>query len=258
MSDRPCPECAQPVAPHQTLCPACRAPVPSEAGPVGTASSTIAIGAPPPRQAGASPPPPPPTATVAPAPPPASVPPAAPSPPPAFPRPVAPLDATAVGTGPTWGSAATAAAAPVPTPAAGTIGVPGAAVLDERGNLPGGLLGLVAAVLVVAGVFLPWMSVEGRDVSGWSASDDSRILLAVAAVVTVVAALLVGGARSLVLRLLLAVAGLVTLGLGAFDVVDVGAVDRFDTSLGVGLILVLAGGAVALLAAILTRHRRFR
>lgn len=272
MSERHCPQCAQPVAAHQTLCPSCRVPVPSTAGPVGTSSSSIAIGAPPPRRAAALAPPATdpavadPAAAVAP---PAAAPPVAPAAAPyaqVAPTPAASgygggIDPTAVGTGPAWSTAAAAAAAPAPLPvppAAGTIGVPGAAVLDERGNLPGGLLGLIAAALVVVGVFLPWMSVESHDVSGWRASGDARVLLGLAGAVTVAAALLVGGARSLVLRLFLVLAGLVAIGFGVFEITSVNGVDEFDTSIGLGLFLVLGGGAAALLAGVLTRHKRFR
>lgn len=136
--------------------------------------------------------------------------------------------------------------------------MPGAAVLDERGNLPGGVVGLLAAAVLVAGTFLPWMAVEGHDVSGWSASDDSRVLLGLAGAATLVAALLIGGARSLVLRIALVVAGLAAIGLGLFEITSVNGVDGFDTTLGVGVFLVIGGGAALVLAGALTRHRRFR
>lgn len=151
------------------------------------------------------------------------------------------------------------APAPGPGPAyAGVLGTPGAAVLDERGNLPGGIVGLVAAVLVTVGVFLPWIGVEGRDVSGWSASGDAKVLLVVAGLATVGAALLIAGARSLVLRLGLIGLGVVALGLGAFEIASAGGIDEFDVSLGVGLFVVLAGGLALAVAGVLTRHKRFR
>jgi len=141
---------------------------------------------------------------------------------------------------------------------AGSLGVPGAAALDERGNLPGGLLGIVAAALVTVGVFLPWMSVEGEEVSGWAASGDAKLLLGLAAVATVGAALVIGGARSLVLRLGLLGLGVFSVALGLFEVTSVGDVERFDTSLGTGLFLVVGGGVALAVAAALTRHRRLR
>ncbi|HEU5149694.1 MAG TPA: hypothetical protein VFU19_04310 [Iamia sp.] len=141
---------------------------------------------------------------------------------------------------------------------AGTLGRPGAAQLDERGNLPGGLAGLVAAALVTVGVFLPWIGVEGRDVSGWAASEDAKALLGIAGLATVAAALLIGGARSLVLRLGLVGLGVATLALGAYEVASASGIDDFDVTLGTGLFLVLAGGLVLAVAGALTRHRRFR
>ncbi|WCO65709.1 hypothetical protein PO878_14485 [Iamia majanohamensis] len=162
-----------------------------------------------------------------------------------------------------WGSdpapAAPGPPGPVAAPAsAGTLGVPGAPTLDDRSNVPGGLLGVVGAVLLVAGIALPWLEVAGESVSGWAASTDAKVLAGVAAVATVAAALVVGGARSLVLRVLLGGAGVVAVALGAFDLVDVGGVDELDATAGVGLYVVLAGGLGLLAAAALTRHRRFR
>lgn len=162
----------------------------------------------------------------------------------------------------TWAAAPTAvpaAAAPhaVAPTSAGTLGTPGAAVLDERGNLPGGVAGLVAAALVTIGVFLPWIGVEGQDVSGWAASGDAKVLLGIAALATVIAALLIGGARSIVLRLGLVGLGVVSLALGAYEVASANGIDEFDVSLGTGLFLVLAGGLVLAGAGLLTRHKRY-
>jgi hypothetical protein len=151
-----------------------------------------------------------------------------------------------------------ASTAPAGSRSAGTLGVPGAAALDERGNLPGGLLGLLAAALVVIGVFLPWMELGSDTVSGWSASADAKILLGVAGVATVAAALLVGGARSLVLRLLLVVLGVAAVGLGGFEVTSVNGVEGLEPSVGTGIYVGIGGGVVLALAGGLTRHRRFR
>jgi hypothetical protein len=162
----------------------------------------------------------------------------------------------------TWAAAPTAPAAAPSTPgvrpSAGTLGTPGAAVLDERGNLPGGVAGLIAAALVTVGVFLPWIGVEGQDVPGWSASGDAKVLLGLAGIATVIAALLIGGARSLVLRLAMVGLGIVALGLGVFEVTSAGGIDEFDVSLGTGLFLVLAGGVALAVSGALTRHKRFR
>lgn len=290
---RSCPSCGLDVASHQTLCPSCRTPVPSEAGPVAPSAegTGIVVTAPPPRRGGvasdappaesdldlppavpevgaapdielapaspfapptygaapdAGPVPPPPTPipppppAVPPPPPPVAFPP--PLPPPVPPRPAPPAREQVTS---------------APAASAGTLGVPGAAVLDERSNLPGGLVALLGAVLVVVGVFLPWMEVGDETVSGWRSSDDAKVLLVLAAAVTVAAALIIGGARSLVLRIGLAVVGLATVVVGLVDVVSVGD-QPGDVSHGPGLVVVLVGGVLVVLAALLTRHRRFR
>lgn len=346
MTDRPCPSCGNDVASHQTVCPACRTPVSSEAGPVGSAgsSSGIVIGAPPPRQTrprpGATPVAPPDTGSPEVAPPvagrdeplapesPALAPPAidpsadladptfldpragveAPAPgglddptrinpsvgapTPDTRRPnssrghTSPPDATWLGLddatrlGPAHTSGTPAAPAfwsPSPTgdggpgasgydpligaggrgPSAGTLGVPGARTLDERGNLPGGLLALLAGALAVAGVFLPWVEITDTTVSGWSASQDAKGVLALAGIATVSGALLVGGARSLVLRIGLAAVALALAALTVVEILSVGGLEG-DASMGPGLILVPVGAAVAAVGALVTRHKRFR
>jgi hypothetical protein len=130
-------------------------------------------------------------------------------------------------------------------------------VLDERSNLPGGLLALLGAVVVVVGAFLPWMEVGEEAVSGWRASDDAKVLVGLAGVVTVAAALVIGGARSLVLRIGLAATGLAVVVVGLLDVLSVGDLAG-DVSHGPGLVVVLVGGVLVVVAALLTRHRRFR
>ena len=279
MPDRSCPSCGLEVAAHQTLCPSCRTPVPSEAGPVAESSDAFTFHAPPPRAGRPAPADPPADpdpartpwvaadeATVtgpAPAAGPAAAPEATvPQAPEAEPTVVAPPAGSAWAAGPD----ATAVASAVPTgdwgaaPAsasAGTLGVPGAPVLDERGNLPGGAVGLLGAALLAAGTFLPWMDVGGEAVSGWDASGDAKVLLGLAAAATVAAALLIGGARSLVLRLGLGLVGLVAAGLGAYEVMSVSGLEE-DASLALGLPVAIGGGVALVLAGGLTRHRRFR
>jgi hypothetical protein len=240
--DRSCPACHEPVAAHQTLCPSCRTPVPSEAGPVAADSSAFTFTAPPPRQR---------DLPAAPtwAPDPTAV---APTPAPAPAEPV--IRSGGYPSDPITGSGNGGQGVPA---SAGTLGTPGAAVLDERGTLPGGIVGLLASALVVVGVFLPWIGVEGRDVSGWAASGDAKVLLGIAGIATVLAALLIGGARSLALRLTMVGLGVVALGLGAYEVASANGIDEFDVSLGIGLVVVLAGGAALAVSGALTRHRRF-
>ncbi len=338
MPQRSCPSCGVDVAAHQTLCPACRTPVPSEAGPVATSSdgSSFSFSAPPPRSAHPRTPPdlPDPSVTANRDPasvsspgsddeptiatggqveptvdalrlseptvraperedgsarahpsdtavaaggqgpswaPPAGTPwtaPTGPSPDPAPDRPITTAD-SGEGRGgagaPTWYQGSAPAASPsLPAgsgagaaPSAGVLGVPGAPTLDDRGNLPGGVLGVAGAVLVAVGVALPWMDVAGESVSGWAASDDAKVLVGLAATAAAAGALVVGGARSLILRVLLGVLGLAAVALGVFELFSVSGIEDLDPSPGMGLFVGLAGGALLVAGGVLTRHRRF-
>lgn len=157
---------------------------------------------------------------------------------------------------PSWTGAAAPSGAP-PGPSAGTLGVPGAPTIDDRGNLPGGVVALLGAVTVAVAVALPWLEVAGETVSGWSASEDAKVLAGLAGITLVAGALVVGGARSLVLRMVLALGGSVAVGLGVFDLLSVSGLDELDPDPGLGIYLGVAGGVVLLVAAALTRHRRF-
>lgn len=172
-------------------------------------------------------------------------------PPPPMPSAPVPAPAPAPSPAPAWTAPAVA-----PT-SAGTLGVPGARTLDERSTLPGGVAAIVAAALVAIGVFLPWMEVGDQAVSGWRSSIDAKVLLGLVGVATLVGALIIGGARSLVLRFTLAVLGLATIAIGVIDVLSVDDLSG-DVDHGVGLIPVLVGGLLLGVAALLTRHRRFR
>jgi len=270
VTDRSCPSCGLGVAPHQTLCPSCRTPVPSDPGPVAASAegSGVTVSDPPPRRP--RPQPSPPAPRIEPPEPTASAPGRAerrPAPAPvathqvALPAPSSigpalPSDATttfgAAAPGPAGGDDVTAVA-PVPRPG------PAGPAVDERGNVPAGLLALAAAALVVAGVVLPWFEVAGEAVSGWRASADAMVLAGLAAGTTVVAALLIGGARSLALRLALVAGGLATMAIGAVEMASVGGLDDgLGATLSVGPFLVVGGGVVAALAGFATRHRRRR
>lgn len=147
---------------------------------------------------------------------------------------------------------------PVVPSKAGTLGMSGAATLDESGNLPGGLLGILGGALVAVGVVLPWMDVAGQTVSGWAASDDAKVLVVLAGLAIVAGALAVGGARSLILRALLVVLGVAAAGVAAYDVVSVVGLDELDPTPAAGLYVGVLGGLVLVAAGALTRHRRFR
>jgi hypothetical protein len=126
----------------------------------------------------------------------------------------------------------------------------------HEGNALAGLLALVASGLIAAGALLPWFEIGDDTVSGWTASDDAKLLVGLACVGTVVSALLIGGARSMSLRLVLLVTGAAVLGVAVFDMVSVADLDDVSASMEIGLFLVLSGGTLLLAAGALARHRR--
>ena len=101
------------------------------------------------------------------------------------------------------------------------------------------------------------MEVAGEPVSGWESSADAKVLVGLAAGATVIGALLIGGARSLVLRLGLAFVGITAVVIGVIDALSVSDLVG-DVDQGSGLVVVMIGGVVLVNSALLTRHRRFR
>lgn len=139
---------------------------------------------------------------------------------------------------------------------AGTLGVPGAAALDERSNRPAGLLALGGSALAVIGDFLPWRRLADEQVSGWRSGASAVVVLGVAVVAMAAAVALLRGVRSLAVRLGLVLGGLVAAAIGLFQMMRVGD-DHPEASVGLGLLLVVGGGVLLVGAGALSRHRRF-
>lgn len=149
------------------------------------------------------------------------------------------------------------AAAPRLVASAGTLGVPGAAALDERSNRPAGLLAVAGSALTAIGVFAPWRGLADEQVSGWRSGAGAVVLLGLAVAAVAMAVALQSGVRSLALRLGLALSGLVAAGVGLFEMTRVADADAPEATVGLGLLLVVGGGALLVGAGALSRHRRF-
>ncbi|HET8931019.1 MAG TPA: zinc ribbon domain-containing protein [Acidimicrobiales bacterium] len=172
--------------------------------------------------------------------------------------------------------------APPPAPAApqyqyqapGPAPTPANVAPDAPAKLAGG--GKVGAALVflggaaaILGAFLEWMKItpEWADAitfSGWTLSDDAKIAAGVGAVAVVAAIAVLGSNLRAPMRILAALAGIVLVALGAYDTYDIlqelpDALEAANVSgieiaaPGIGLILVMAGGAVVLLGALAMR-----
>lgn len=157
------------------------------------------------------------------------------------------------------------AAAPDPT-FAPTAAPPATGTSSDGGGKLGAALALLGGAAAIVGAFLSWMKItpdwaDAVTLSGWTLTDDAKVVAAVGAVAFVAAAVVLGGSLRRPMRVLTAVAGIVILGLGAYDTYDI--LQQLPDSLAdagvsgaeiaapqLGLILVLAGGAVVVLGAL--------
>lgn len=128
----------------------------------------------------------------------------------------------------------------------------------KGGNLVPGIIALAGAVLLVVGVFTPWVRTSDEVTNGFSASDDAKVLLAVGIVALALGAVLVAGVRHILLRSALVVLGVVTLVYSVVDILSVTGSDNETAAIGVGLILVPIAGVLLCLAGALTKHRTDR
>ncbi len=129
---------------------------------------------------------------------------------------------------------------------------------------PNWLAALVASTGVVAaiiGTFLSWR-VEAHDTGysthliGWDQAGDAVLVLVVGLVAAGATGALWTGLRGLVLKLVLLATGAVLVVAAALEIADVASLDPFDGyeySVGVGLPVVVAGGLLLVLAALLDR-----
>jgi hypothetical protein len=133
-------------------------------------------------------------------------------------------------------------AAPAPAPARMSAGT----------GLPA-VLALAGAVLVAAGVFLPWAETNGESFRGWSISDDAKVQLLIGIGCLLIGVVLVAGLGRVVCRLLLAAAGAAV---ASIAVVDMLSVQDENADVGAGLVVLVLAAAVFLLASALARPVR--
>jgi hypothetical protein len=119
-----------------------------------------------------------------------------------------------------------------------------------------GIIALAGAVLLVVGVFTPWVRTSDEVTNGFSASTDAKVLLGVGIVGVILGALLVAGVRHIVVRLALVVLGVVTLVYSVVDILSVIGSDNETAAIGVGLVLVPIAGVLLAVAGALAKHAR--
>lgn len=159
---------------------------------------------------------------------------------------------------------------PAPTPMATPAPVPAptlpTATAKRGGGRIGALIAVIGGALAILGAFLDWMTLTptgqaGITFSGWTLSDDAKIVLALGAVGIIAAFIVLGGGLRNLMRLVIAVVGIAVVALGAYDLYDiienlpdaltaVGVSGVEITAPGIGLILVMAGGAVLIVGAL--------
>lgn len=155
--------------------------------------------------------------------------------------------------------------APTPTPP-GAAPAPAAATSATGGGRFGALIVLIGGAAAIVGAFLDWMTIDpegGERISltGWTLSDDAKIVLVLGAVAVIASVIVLGGMLRGVVRVLAAALGIVTIALGGYDLYDI--IEDLPDSLqkagvsgveisapDLGLILVIAGGAVMVLGAL--------
>jgi hypothetical protein len=141
-----------------------------------------------------------------------------------------------------WGAQPTYAAAPV--------------AAKKKGNVLGGLLAFIGAILLVAGAFTQWLRTNIETYTGWDISVDGKVVVGLAVVALIVGLMLIAGVRNIVLRLALLALGVWAVVIAIVDIVDVGnQPDSLEPAIGVGLVLVAIAGVVLLLAGLVTRSK---
>lgn len=126
------------------------------------------------------------------------------------------------------------------------------------GNIASAVLAFLGGVLFAVGAFAPWVRTRVDSYSGWTASPDAKVVVALAVLAFLVSVILVAGAGSRLVRLVLLAIGATALVLAAVDILSVvrDVADSLDPAIGLGLVLVPIGGALLLLSAALTRSPR--
>jgi hypothetical protein len=130
------------------------------------------------------------------------------------------------------------------------------AAAKKKGNVLGGLLAFIGAVLLVAGAFTQWLRTNIETYTGWDISVDGKVVVGLAVVALLIGLVLIAGVRNIVLRLALLALGVWAIVIAIVDIVDVGnQPDSLEPAIGIGLVLVAIAGVVLLLAGLVTRSK---
>lgn len=139
----------------------------------------------------------------------------------------------------------------------------------RSGGRLGAILVLIGGGLALVGSFGEWMKMtpdwaDPVTLKGWTLSNDAKIVAVLAGVAIVAAVVVIAGNLRGPVRVLSGAIGIVIVGLGAYDTYDI--LQRLPDALensgvrgveiaapGIGLILVLAGGVVMILGALVMR-----
>ncbi|MBI2708442.1 MAG: hypothetical protein HYX34_01915 [Actinobacteria bacterium] len=144
-----------------------------------------------------------------------------------------------------------------PTGAAGQIGRPPAARPEvAKGSPLGGILAVLGGLLGVVSPFLAWIRVRGATQTGMdNGTVDAKVVLAVGIAAIVLGIAAAAGARSTIVRLLVAAVGVAFVVYAIVDISSVGDLpDRVSPRPGAGLFVLPLAGALCLLAAALIRR----
>lgn len=155
----------------------------------------------------------------------------------------------------------------MPTPNVDTSPAP-----TSGGGRLGAFIGLLGGAAAIVGAFLTWVTITpggapATDFAGWTLTNDAKIVVGVGALAVVVSVIaLVGSARAFA-RIVLALCGLGLVGVGIYEVFDLlnkfpdrleaaGFQDLTIKAPQLGLILVLAGGGIAIVGALAMRAKK--
>lgn len=143
---------------------------------------------------------------------------------------------------------------------------------SRTGGRLGAILVLIGGAVALVGSFGEWMKMkpdwaDAVTLNGWTLSNDAKVIAVLAGVAIVAAVVVIAGNLRGPIRVLSVIIGIVIVGLAAYDTYDI--LQRLPDSLensgvqgveiaapGIGLILVLAGGVVIILGALVMRGGR--
>lgn len=156
---------------------------------------------------------------------------------------------------PPWQPPANPATQSYPSVASAPVATTG----KKKSNVFSALLAFVGAILMVAGVFAPWVrTVVSSGISGWDSSDDAKVVVGIAVATLLVGVMLVAGVRGILLKLLLVGLGIAGIVLAVVNILSVNndLPEVLNAQIGVGLVLVPVGGFLVFLSGLISRRSK--